>query len=105
MFSRVAFFKDEFVPIEQATINITSQALNYGLGCFEGLRAYWNANAKELFVFRMQDHYERLLRSCSLLHMSMPYSVDKLGAITCELMRREEYRTDVYIRTMVIKKG
>jgi len=98
-----AFFEGKFVPIEQAKVSIMTNAFNYGTGCFEGIRAYWNEEEKQLFVFRMQEHYERLHRSCRILHIELPYSAERLGEITLELLRKEEARTDTYIRPLAYK--
>ena len=96
-----AFFNGEFCPVADANINIRSKALNYGLGCFEGIRAYWTAEANQLFVFRVRDHFERLNQSCRILRLPLAYGVDKLVDLTLELLRRNEHREDVYIRPLV----
>jgi len=101
--TKYAFFAGEFVPIEQAKVSIMTHAFNYGTGCFEGLRAYWNEEEEQLFVFRMREHYERFHRSCGILRIELPYSVEQLGEITVELLRREEARTDTYIRPLAYK--
>lgn len=98
-----AFFKGGFVPIEQAKVSVMTHALNYGTGCFEGIRAYWNSDDRELYVFRMAEHYERLHRSCLVIRTDLPYSVRELGEITLELLRREGYRQDCYIRPLAYK--
>ena len=100
---KYAFFKGQFVPIEEAKVSIMTHAFNYGTGCFEGIRAYWNEEEEQLFVFRMREHYERLHRSCRILMISLPYSVDELGEITLELLRKEGYREDTYIRPLAYK--
>lgn len=97
------FFKGGFVPIEQAKVSVMTHALNYGTGCFEGIRAYWNSDDRELYVFRMAKHYERLHRSCLVIRTDLPYSVQELGEITLELLRREGYRQDCYIRPLAYK--
>jgi branched-chain amino acid aminotransferase len=98
-----AFFKGQIVAIEEAKVSIMAHALNYGTGCFEGIRAYWNSDEGQLFVFRMREHYERLLRSCRILRINLPYSADDMGLITLELLRREGYRQDAYIRPLAYK--
>jgi branched-chain amino acid aminotransferase len=98
-----AFFEGEIVPIEQAKVSVMTHALNYGTGCFEGIRAYWNSDDGELYVFRMAEHYERLQRSCLVLRTELPYSVEELCEITLELLRREGYRQDCYIRPLAYK--
>lgn len=101
--TRYAFFKGQFVPIEEAKISIQTHAFNYGTGCFEGIRAYWNQEHGQLYVFRLREHYERLLRSCRILHIHLPYTVEELCEITLELLRRESYREDAYIRPLAYK--
>lgn len=100
---RYAFFKGNFVPIENAKISIMTHAFNYGTGCFEGIRAYWNPDEKQLFVFRMLEHFQRLHRSCKILHIRLPYSPEELGDLLVELLRREGYREDCYIRPIAYK--
>ncbi len=100
---KYAFFEGQFVPIEEAKVSIMTHAFNYGTGCFEGIRAYWNEEEQQLFVFRMREHYERLHRSCRILLIDLPYSVDELGEITVELLRKEGYREDTYIRPLAYK--
>lgn len=101
--NRFAFFNGEFVPIEQAQVSVMTAALNYGLGVFEGIRAYWNADESQLYVFHLREHMERLHRSCKIMFMDLPYSVDELCDLTVELLRREGFCEDAYIRPLVFK--
>ena len=101
--NRFAFFNGEIVPIESAKVSVMTNALNYGTGCFEGIRGYWNAEEEQLLVFHLRAHMERLHRSCRILFMKLPYTVDELCHITIELLRREAFREDVYIRPLVYK--
>lgn len=101
--NRFAFFDGDIVPIEQANVSIMTNALNYGTGCFEGIRAYWNDDEQQLFAFQLRPHMERLKRSCQILYMNLPYSADELCQITIDLLRREEFRADTYIRPLVYK--
>lgn len=96
-----AFFKGEFVPIEDAKISIMSQVVNYGIGAFGGIRAYWNEEKKQLYVFRLNDHIRRFLGSCKLFNATLPYSADDLKRVVVDLLRREKYREDAYIRPLV----
>jgi branched-chain amino acid aminotransferase len=98
-----AFFQGQIVPIEDAKVSIMTHAFNYGTGCFEGLRAYWNAEDEQLYIFRSKEHYERLHRSCRILRIDLPYAVDELDRLTLELLRREGYRQDAYIRPLAYK--
>jgi branched-chain amino acid aminotransferase len=101
--TKYAFFEGEFVPIEKAKVSIMTHTFNYGTGCFEGIRAYWNEEEEQLFVFKMREHYERFHRSCRILLIELPYSVEQLGEITVEILRKEDARTDTYIRPLAYK--
>ncbi|MGB9593131.1 MAG: branched-chain amino acid transaminase [Anaerolineae bacterium] len=100
---KYAFFKGGFVPIENAKVSIMTHAFNYGTGCFEGIRAYWNPDENQLFVFRLLEHFQRLHRSCKILHIRLSYSPEELSDLLVELLRREGYREDCYIRPIAYK--
>ena len=103
--SKYAFFKGQIVPIEQARVSVRTQALHYGTSCFGAIRGYWNEKQKQLFAFRMRDHYERFLDSAKLLRMALPYTAQDLAEISLDLLRREGWREDVYIRPLAYKAG
>lgn len=98
-----AYFEGKFVPLAEAKVSIMTHALNYGTGVFEGIRAYWNAEQEQLYVMRLRDHYRRLLQSTKVLRMQFELDVDQMSALTVELLRREGYREDVYIRPLAYK--
>lgn len=98
-----AFFHEKYVPLAEANINIMTHAFNYGTGCFEGIRGYWNVEQHQVFLFRLREHYQRLITSGRILGIACKYSVDELCAITLELVRRNEHREDCYIRPLLYK--
>jgi branched-chain amino acid aminotransferase len=98
-----AFFKGEIVPMEQAKISVMTHALNYGTAAFGGMRAYWNHDQGELYLFRPIDHFTRLLQSASMLRMNIPYTPEELTSKLSELLRTEGYKTNTYIRPLVYK--
>jgi branched-chain amino acid aminotransferase len=98
-----AYFKGNFVPLADAKIGVMTHALHYGTACFEGIRGNWNAAKKQVFIFRPYEHYQRLLNSCKVLKIDLPYTADKLCDITVELARRCELREDIYIRPLAYK--
>jgi branched-chain amino acid aminotransferase len=100
-----AFFEGNFVPLEEAKVSIMTHSFNYGTGCFEGIRAYWNYQEEQLYVFRLRNHYERLHRSCRILHMTPPFTVDEMCEFTIKLLRRNQRRADTYIRPIVYKSS
>jgi branched-chain amino acid aminotransferase len=95
-----AFFHGRVVPYAEARVGVMTHALNYGTGVFAGIRAYWNAEEEELFVFRPHDHFERFLESARLLDMSLPYSAESLTEALVELLRAELLREDCYARPL-----
>lgn len=100
-----AYFRGDFVPLADAKIGIMTHAFNYGTGCFEGIRGYWNEAESELFVFRLREHFARLAMSSRILGFTLPESVDGLCEITLELLRRNGARADVYVRPIVYKSS
>jgi branched-chain amino acid aminotransferase len=103
--AKFAFFDGKVVPLEDAKVSIQTHALQYGTGCFEGVRAYWNPDEKQLFIFRLKEHFERLHESAHILHIHIPYTVEQMVEITVDLLKREEYHEDVYIRPFAYKNG
>ncbi len=98
-----AFFEGDIVPIEQAKISITNHTLHYGTGCFGGIRGYWNDAQKQLYVFRLEDHYQRFLHSNRLLFSDLGISNAALITATLDLLRKEAWRENIYIRPIAYK--
>lgn len=99
----LAYFEREIVPIDQAKVSVTNHTLHYGTGCFAGIRAYWNEKQEQLYIFRVKDHFERFLSSAKLLHCDLGHTVDQLADATVELLQREGWRENVYIRPIAYK--
>jgi branched-chain amino acid aminotransferase len=97
------FFEGEFARYHDVHIGVMTHALHYGTGCFEGIRSYWNAEREQLLLLQAPAHYRRLHRSARILRMELPYETDEMIDITLELLRRNEYRTDAYVRPLVFK--
>jgi branched-chain amino acid aminotransferase len=100
-----AYLDGGFVPFADAKVSIATHALQYGTGVFEGIRAYWNAAQEQLFVFRLREHFERMTNSCAIVRIELPGNPDDLSAIVVELLRRNSFRSDVYIRPLAYKAG
>lgn len=92
----------EFVPWSEATTHVLSHTLHYGSGVFEGIRCYENPETHASYVFRLQDHMERLHRSCKIALIDLQYSVEELCEATCELIRKNSL-TKCYIRPLVYR--
>jgi len=93
----------KYVPAEQGVISVRTHGFAYGTGCFEGIRGYWNEDTRQVYLFRLREHYERLLHSCKILRIELPYSVDDLIESSAELVRRNEQKEDVYLRPVAYK--
>jgi len=100
-----AFFHKQFMPLSEAKIGVLTHALHYGTGCFEGIRGYWDSRRNRFCLFRIQDHYKRMLDSSRILRINLPYSVDRLCQLTEELVQRSGYRENVYIRPLAYKSS
>ena len=98
-----AYFQGDIVPLADAKVSVMTHAFNYGTAVFEGVRAYWNPDEKQLFGLDLLAHYRRLHRSAALLHMVVRESPEELIAITVELLRRDGFHEDAYLRPIVYK--
>ena len=98
-----AFLGGKQVPQEDAKVGVMTHALHYGTAVFEGIRGNWNERTGNVVIFRLKEHYERLLRGCNILRIELPYSVDDLCKITTDLLERNGFREDVYIRPLAFK--
>ncbi len=96
---------DELVPTDAARISVHANALAYGTGTFEGIRAWWNADHRQLYMFEAEAHYARLERSARILGLNLPMSVDRLMQLTVQLLRHNDVRYDAYIRPLLIQHG
>lgn len=96
-------FNGKLVKESEVSISIRSKAFNYGLGVFEGIRAYWDEETKQLFGFRFLDHYKRFLQSCKTTNINIPYTAEQLSDLTVELLKKNEFKTTTYIRPIAYK--
>jgi branched-chain amino acid aminotransferase len=99
------YHNGKYVRYADAKVGLLTHGLNYGTGCFEGIRGYWNQQQEQLYVFRLQEHCERLRRSAGLLRISLEETNARLATIVVDLIRRNEFRQDVYIRPIVFKSA
>ena len=75
---RLIWLKGQLFHVNDAKINVLSPTSQFGLNVFEGIPCYWNAENKQLYAFRLEDHYDRLIRSAKLLQIDCPYEKEDL---------------------------
>lgn len=103
MNAKVLFMNGGFIPAEQGVIPVRTHGFSYGTGCFEGIRGYWNEEEQQVYLFRLREHYTRFLNSCKILCITLPYTVEQLVELSVELVRRNGFRQDVYLRPVAYK--
>lgn len=101
----LAYFKKQFLPISECKVSIMTHALHYGTACFEGIRANWNQEEQQIYIFRLREHQERLLKSCKVLKITLPVNVQELCDLAVELVERSGYKEDAYIRPLAYKSS
>jgi branched-chain amino acid aminotransferase len=101
--SKIFFFNGKYVPEEEAVVPVTTHALHYGTGNYEGIRAYYSEEGKCLYAFRVEDHFKRMVESTKIMHIKLPGTPEELTEITKELLKKNFSETDVYIRPLAYK--
>jgi branched-chain amino acid aminotransferase len=101
--TKPAYFDGKFIPLGSANVNIRTHALQYGTAFFGGMRAYYNAAKKNLYLFRLEDHHARLRASAKILRMqwAMPYA--EFRDIAVKMLRDGDWRENCYLRPFIYK--
>ncbi|HEV3087680.1 MAG TPA: branched-chain amino acid transaminase [Candidatus Elarobacter sp.] len=92
-----------FGRYDDAKVGLLTHGLQYGTGCFEGIRGFWNARDEELYLLQLADHYDRLAQSARILLIELPHSTRELCELTVEICARNAFRGDVYVRPFCYK--
>lgn len=99
-FLPIAYFQNQFVPFEDAKLSIATHALHYGTGAFGGLRGIPNPqNEKEVLLFRLERHCQRLSNSARYLNYNLP--ADKIQQIIIDFVQKNKPNVSFYIRPFV----
>ena len=96
------YMNGEYIEADKAVLPVRTHAFLYGTSVFEGIRAYYNTDEGQMYAFRVKEHYERLLRSAKVMWMKSPYTLEEYEKITADLLKKNEYKTDAYIRPTLI---
>ncbi len=103
--NRRIWFKGEILNVNDAKINVLAPTSQFGLNVFEGIPCYWNNDEKQLYVFRLEDHYARLLRSLKLIQIKAPYTVDEMKHALIETVKANEYDENLSVRQTIFVDG
>ncbi len=88
----------QFLPWDQANVHILTHSLHYGLGVFEGVRAYQTADGRTA-IFRLQEHTQRLFDSAHIVQMDIPFTTDQINQACLELLRKNGQK-EAYLRPL-----
>jgi branched-chain amino acid aminotransferase len=100
----VAYHRGEFTDARTAQLPLTTQGLHYGTGVFEGIRAHL-LDSGDLAVFRLGDHLDRMLAGARLLRIDTGVTRERLTDVVVELIRRNGFVADLYLRPLAYKLG
>ncbi len=93
----VIWFDGELVPWREAKVHVLTHTLHYGLGVFEGVRAYPTENGP--VIFRLYDHTDRLFRSAHILNLKIPWSKEEINEAQVQVVRENKLK-EAYLRPM-----
>jgi branched-chain amino acid aminotransferase len=99
----ICYFQGGYVRLGEARIPLMTHAFLYGTGVFEGIRAYWNPDEKQLYALRIKEHIVRLRNSSKIMLMSDVPTVDEFTEIVKQVLRRNNFHEDAYCRPSVYK--
>jgi len=101
----LVYFENDFVRMSEAKLPILTHALHYGTGVFEGIRGYWSADDRELYLVRCEEHFKRWKANCRILGIDPKETAADLAHLTADLVRLNHFETDVYIRPLAYMSG
>ncbi len=100
-----AYFEKRFVPLSEAKVGVMTHAFNYGTAVFEGVRGNWNEAHGELYLFKLREHVQRIRQSAKIMRLSTPLDEDVMVEVLTDLVRRNDYREDIYVRPIIYKSS
>lgn len=102
---RLIWLNGKIVPLQEATINVLSPTSQFGLNVFEGIRCYWNEEDSQLYAFRLDDHFKRLIRSQRLLELEDTYTIEEMKKAFVDIIKANDYREDISVRQTLFVEG
>lgn len=101
----LVWFEGRVVPWQDARVHVFTPLAKYGAGVFEGIRGYWNPDARQLFVFRLQEHLDRLTYSQVMMRMQPVVPAHTVRAALMALLQANAFTETVHVRAMVYVDG
>lgn len=102
---RLIWLNGKIVPVKEALVNILSPTAQFGANVFEGIRCYWNEEKKQLYAFRLKEHYTRLKNSIKMFRLEDRYSIFEMKQGLIEVITANDYREDIAVRQTVYLDG
>lgn len=102
---RLIWLGGSIMPVKDAKINVLSPTSQFGANVFEGIRCYWNEEEKELYAFRLKEHYDRLMNSIKIFKMDNPFSREEMQKALVDVVCANGYREDIAVRQTVFIDG
>ncbi len=103
--NRLIWYKGEIINVNDAKINILAPTSQFGLNVFEGIPCYWNEEQKQLYAFRLEDHYDRLFRSARLIQINCPYTKGDFKKALLDVVKANEYAENLSVRQTLFVDG
>ena len=103
--NRRIWFKGEILNVNDAKINVLAPTSQFGLNVFEGIPCYWNDEEKQLYAFRLEEHYDRLVRSAKLIQIDNPYSKEEMKKALVDVVKANEYDENLSVRQTLFVDG
>lgn len=103
--NRRIWLKGEILNVNEAKINVLSPTSQFGLNVFEGIPCYWNNEKKQLYAFRLDAHYDRLLRSARLIQINCPYTKNDMKEALVAVVKANEYDENLSVRQTLFVDG
>lgn len=103
--NRLIWFKGQIMNVNDAKVNVLSPTSQFGLNVFEGIPCYWNDEQKQLYAFRLSEHYDRLIRSAKLIQLNSPYTKDDYKKALVDTVKANEYDENLSVRQTLFVDG
>lgn len=103
--NRRIWFKGEILNVNDAKINALAPTSQFGLNVFEGIPCYWNDEKEQLYAFRLDAHYDRLIRSARLIQIDCPYTKDEMKKAFIDVIKANEYDENLSVRQTLFVDG